>query len=94
MKESLQSKDGFRTSDLHQAAFLVARGWELEHIEMLPRGRGVFLFPKDAEAEAQEFFQDRCNVGPWKRRNACTVARGPSKGRAAKTPLDTVLAGR
>jgi hypothetical protein len=25
---------------------------------MLPRGRGVFLFPKDAEADAQEFFHD------------------------------------
>ena len=57
MKESLQSKDGFRTSDLHLAAFLVARGWELAHIDMLPRGRGVFLFPKDAQADAQEFFQ-------------------------------------
>ena len=46
----------FKTSDIQIAAFLVARGWELEHIDMLPRGRGVFLFRKDAEADAQEFF--------------------------------------
>ena len=48
----------FKTSDIQIAAFLVARGWELAHIDMLPRGRGVFLFPNDAEADAQEFFQD------------------------------------
>jgi len=48
----------FKTSDIQIAAFLVPRGWELEHIDMLPRGRGVFLFPKDAETDAQEFFHD------------------------------------
>jgi hypothetical protein len=47
----------FTTSDLAVAAYLVTLGHPLQRIEG-PRGRRVFVFPPDAEADSFTYFQD------------------------------------
>jgi hypothetical protein len=49
--------DTFQTYDILVAAFLVARGWELVHVEA-DGGRGQFVFSAQATDDAQEFFKD------------------------------------
>jgi hypothetical protein len=44
------------TSDLGQAAFLLARGHPLSRITGPPGGRRVFLFPAAAQPDADDYF--------------------------------------
>jgi hypothetical protein len=46
----------FKTHDLGKAAFLVAKGFELSHLETDARGRSAFVFPPDAQHIAPTFF--------------------------------------
>jgi hypothetical protein len=47
----------FRTFDLGQAAFLVAKGYELSHLETDARGRSAFVFDPEAAHIAGAFFE-------------------------------------
>jgi hypothetical protein len=46
----------FKTHDLGQAAFLVAKGFELTHLETDARGRSAFVFAPEAGNIAPAFF--------------------------------------
>lgn len=57
------SNGAFRTADLQLASFLVTVGHQLLGVEG-PRGRRVFVFPVEAEADRFAYFQDTREVSP------------------------------